>query len=253
MRNYRSKIKLPNGKYAYTQTDVFKDRGCNIKREILKRWTPPKYFYHYKNGGHLSATRAHLNGELFTKIDIKAFYPSITKNKIIRSLKKTKISRTNTFEFAAESVVSAEGKLVLPYGFVQSPIISSLVLHKSCVGRIFDNCPNSLKMTVYVDDIIISSTKANIDTLKNYGEQLCIAVNQANFKINKEKSIFEVPKIEAFNINISHNDMDITKEKMSDFYKRVKADPASNEALGITNYVKQVNQQQGKFLDSLMP
>ena len=121
------------------------------------------------------------------------------------------------------------------------------------MGRVFDDCPKSLTLTVYVDDIIISCLEANIDVLKNYGEQLKTAITQAKFEVNEKKSIFEVPKIEAFNIIISHDDMDITQEKMSEFYRRVKASPTSNEALGIANYVKQVNQQQGNFLDSLMP
>ena len=253
MRNYRSKIKLHNGRYAYTQVKEFKDRGLNIKAEILNRWEPPKYFFHYKNGGHISAIKAHLNNEVFTIIDISSFYPSITKNKIIKSLKKIEIPRLDTFEYAAESVVSEKGKLVLPYGFVQSPIISSLVLHKSAVGRVLGNCTPTLKLSVYVDDIIISSLEDDIGDLENYGEQLVEGMQQTHFKINEDKSAFEMPTVEAFNINVTHKYMEITQEKMSEFYRRVKVNPTSLEATGIINYVKQVNLSQGDFLSSLIP
>jgi hypothetical protein len=108
MKNYISKIPLGNNKYAYQQEPDFRELGIRHIDLIKQKWSPPSNFYHVKAGGHVAALKCHLSNNLFSKIDLSRFYYRVTKNKIIRSLKRVGLSYATAAEIAAESVVLTE-------------------------------------------------------------------------------------------------------------------------------------------------
>jgi len=245
--NYHKKIFLGNSKYAYEQTEDFYNRGLIIIEKILKLWTPPSYYFHYQKGGHLAALKAHEASNFFTRIDLSRFYYRVTKNKIIRSLVKAGFSFKEANEIAIESVVKTAEGYCLPYGFVQSSLISSLVLSFSGLGGALRYEANSFNVSVYVDDILISQ-KGKLSEIRNFSETVCIAAAHSNFPINLEKTEIGKTEIEIFNIDLAQNSKSICDKRLGEFLVEVKSSDSDERANSMIAYVRQVNVIQSNLL-----
>ena len=79
-------------------------------------------------------------------------------------------------------------KYVLPFGFVQSPILASFCLHKSRLGVYLDKLYESgdFKVSVYMDDIIISGK--NLEYLKEILVELNRISDHSGFQLNQKKT-----------------------------------------------------------------
>lgn len=239
-----NKIPLGDNKFAYKQEPAYKVLGERLCEKVYSKWTPPSIFYHHRNGGHIAALRKHLPNEHFSKFDISRFFYRISRNKIIRALKKCGFSFLEAREAAAQSVVNSGEGFDLPYGFTQSPLLASLCLNRSQAGEFLRGLDKDICVSVYVDDIIISNND-NPAELAEVSEKLISKFNDAGFPISQEKSIISLDEVSSFNITLSNNRMEITPDRMAEFQNQV-AEGANNDDVldGIHNYVRSVNPDQ---------
>jgi hypothetical protein len=147
---------------------------------------------------------------------------------------------------ASESVVrrpSLPG-FVLPYGFVQSPLLASLALDRSklgsCLRSLYGN--SQFNVSIYVDDIIVSCD--DIAALNTAALNLEAAANSALFPISHGKKEGPGACITAFNIELSHKAMLITPKRMAEFSVVYHATTNPNCREGIESYIDSVNSGQ---------
>lgn len=203
IQNYTSRFLLKPGKYAYVQNPEYQKKARDFLEEAQGFWKPDKWYYHYASGGHVAAVRSHLKSGVFAHLDISSFYNSVTKAKIIRSLKMIGYSFVEANEIAAESTVLMEGRYVLPYGFCQSPYLATLALAKSELGQRLKRLRRSgFRISLYVDDLIISSDGEDRTNLQSAVDEITRAAAKANFRLNERKYSPPADNVTAFNIKV---------------------------------------------------
>ncbi|MGX9936903.1 reverse transcriptase domain-containing protein [Advenella kashmirensis] len=248
---WQSKFELSPGKWVFHPTAESKQRGGEIIKIVKKFWTPPDFYYHFLKGGHVRATKAHLKNQYFASLDIDNFFSSINRSRITRAL-KANIGYNLAREIAKDSVVRIEEngapKILLPYGFVQSPILASLSLDSSKLGTFLRQLHSAekVKVSVFVDDIIVSSSNYNYLESSITEIKKCAEISNWVLSNNKEQPINN--SIQVFNITLAHNHMEITTERMNDFINAYNN--AANDFIqeGIHNYIASVNANQARQL-----
>ena len=179
----------------------------------------------------------------------------MTRNRVTKRLKAINYSFRDADEFAVASTVSvdrAAGRFALPYGFVQSPLLASLDLDQSALGRCLSHIERQgPTLSVYVDDIIVSHD--NREQVQRALEKIKSAADISHFPINTAKSIGPVESIRAFNIELLNGDMAVATDRfqlMGDDVAQFGIGPKSD---GILNYVDSVNNEQAKELAKKFP
>lgn len=242
---YSSKFQLKPTVWVFVPTIQSIDNGKKLKLAIEKRWKAPKIYYHLKQGGHLDALRTHLHNSHFIHLDIQNFFGSINKTRVTRCLKELfpySIAR----EAANFSTVlhPIDKKFILPFGFVQSPIVSSLCLDKSALGSYLRTLAKNTSVTVsvYVDDIIVSSNDEQMlsEIMSNIKSCAC----RAGFVLNDEKEEGPSIKITAFNIELANQSIEITANRIKDFEEAYNEALSQNVKKGIYGYIESVNPSQ---------
>lgn len=163
IENYKHKYRS-RGKFIFVPNERCERRGRRML-EFFSKLDFPDYFYHYKKGGHVAALHAHLENQLFFKIDIQNFYYSIARMRATRALRSWGYPGAGTFSkwSCVVNPIAAAPRHVLPIGFVQSPLLASLVLMKSPVAQAIDRAiANGVCISVYLDDFIGSHDDEDI-------------------------------------------------------------------------------------------
>jgi hypothetical protein len=155
IENYKFKYRS-RGKYFFVPNEKCERRGRRMIQFFSKRIDFPDYFFHYKKGGHVAALHAHLPNHLFFRIDIQNFYYSIARMRVTRALRDWRYPGAGTFAKWSCVVNPGPGpKFALPIGFVQSPLLASLVLMKSPVNDAIERAQaKGVCISVYLDDFI---------------------------------------------------------------------------------------------------
>jgi hypothetical protein len=156
---WSSRFEIKPGVWVFVPAEETVKVGQEIKKNLEIRWKPPRYYYHLLPGGHVEALRANAENSWFVHLDIKDFFGSINRSRITRSLKSL-FGYKQAREIANISTVihPNRGDFVLPFGFVQSPLIASICLHKSALGnRLQGLQKEGVTVSVYVDDLILSA------------------------------------------------------------------------------------------------
>ena len=124
------KFEIKPGRWVFVPDKAAIVRGYEIKNKISSVWKAPYYYAHFKNGGHVAALKRHLGNDLFIRADIKQFFNQVNRSKVTRALKSFTRNYLESRDIACESTVrkpdGAANEFILPFGFVQSPIIASL-------------------------------------------------------------------------------------------------------------------------------
>lgn len=226
-------------------TEEAKKTGARIKRAVGSRWAPPRFYYHLRGGGHVAAVRTHAPSQFFFRADLDDFFGRVNRSRITRCLKSW-FSYAEAREMASESVVKrpALDGFVLPYGFVQSPILASLALDKSKLGSYLKTLDSrkDLRVSVYVDDIIVSGDDER--ALNEAADQLYETAESALFPISRSKREGPALEITAFNIALSHKTLRITEERLAEFRTGYLAATSDYCKAGIISYVGSVNPAQ---------
>lgn len=241
-----SRFELKPGSWVFVPTDESRQIGIEIKAAIQERWRPPSNYFHLREGGHVAAVKSHVENMCFAHLDIQDFFGSINRTRVTRCLKDI-FGYTRAREMANHSTVvhpDREGRqFILPFGFVQSPLIASLCLYKSALGA----CLRRLKgkgiaVSVYVDDIVISGRDES-EVLSTLAE-IKQAANRAGFNLNESKEEGPSGRISAFNIVVSHQLLAICPDRWLEFIKAFKASESEQQKDGILGYVSSVNGSQ---------
>lgn len=246
---YRGRFELAHGsgKYVYVQTERYKAAGRKLASKIANNWTPPVYFYHLRRGGHVEGARLHSDSNFFAHLDLKKFFNSCRRSRIVRALKSISFSRIKALELASDSTVRIADERVIPYGFSQSPMLASLCLHFSALGtelaRIHDV---GHKISLYVDDIIVSAdTEGEVQELVS---RLVEAAELAGFELAHDKVTGIQPQITPFNLVLAGDKLELSPGQFAEFKARIAADPGSPIAEGTLRYARFVNSNQASTL-----
>jgi hypothetical protein len=138
----------------------------------------------------------------------------------------------------------------LPFGFIQSPILASVVLDKSLLGKATRGLlVTGIKVSVYMDDFILSGNDE--ETLRSAMRELEVAAECSNFRFNPSKSIGPTATIPAFNLELAHADLRISNARMAEFAAAIAVDEPA-QVKGILGYVGTVNATQRKELEALV-
>jgi hypothetical protein len=216
---------------------------------VEARWRPPKNYFHLTNGGHVKAIGAHVHNTVFAHLDIQDFFGHINASRVTRWLKPL-VGYSKAREFAKASTVAHpdHGGVVLPFGFVQSPILASLCLFHSALGRCIVELPQELGVlvSVYMDDIIVSAADNSVlvDAVKLLDESAA----RSGFPIHPDKREDPGPKITAFNIGLAHQSLRIEDERWNSFVNDFQGSDNEFVRKGIQSYVRSVNLDQANKL-----
>jgi hypothetical protein len=189
----------------------------------------------------VAALRCHEARAFFLRVDIDDFFARVNRSRITRCLKAW-YPYTEAREMASESVVRrpTSSEFVLPYGFLQSPILASLALDRSKLGSFLRkaHANAALDVSLYMDDIVISSDDKSV--LADTADGLEAASVAAMFPLSASKSQGPASCISAFNIDISQGSMLITSARMSAFQSAFSSGSGAARE-GIFRYIESIN------------
>ncbi|MEZ0122390.1 MAG: reverse transcriptase domain-containing protein [Candidatus Reddybacter sp.] len=247
-QRWSSKFQVKPGSWVFVPTDDTVTYGNSIKVAIETRWVPPNFYYHLRDGGHVKALTSHLEHEFHIHLDICNFFGCINKSRITRCLKRY-WSYNKARDIASESTVRdpslpQKARYILPFGFVQSPIIASLCLSHSKLGRYLSgiNKKPGFSVSIYMDDIIISSN--NIGQLFFILEEIKMISERSKFPLNQKKEEGPATRITAFNIELSKGVLRLTDERLLAFKNAYQKSENLNVLSGIVGYVSTINKTQ---------
>lgn len=225
------------GRWVFVPSDDARESGARIKKLVEAHWTPPDFYYHLRSGGHVAAVHGHTAHSYFFRADLDDFFARVNRSRVTRCL-KTWFAYREAREMASESVAKhpTSHGFVLPYGFVQSPVLASLALDQSKLGALLRrvNKRTNFTVSVYMDDIVISSDDTT--ALAKAADELEIAAIAARFPLSSLKKEGPATSITAFNIEVSHGLTSIAPGRLNGF--RVAYSSATSQAQrdGIYNY-----------------
>ncbi|MDM5054435.1 reverse transcriptase domain-containing protein [Aeromonas dhakensis] len=241
------KFEVKPGSWVYVPTKQVAEYGRRIHDELLTRYRCPRYYFHLQSGGHLAALQHHIDDHFFAHLDIKNFFGSISRTRITRSLKDI-LSYPIARDIAKKSTVPVSNgqsySHCLPYGFVQSPLLASICLHRSHLGTVIERLHQTgyVRISLYMDDLIVSGMNESIT--KTAFELIKKAASKSHFELNATKEAKQQPQIECFNISLSHRLLEITPRRLIEFSERYHANDNQFAREGIIGYIKSVNPTQ---------
>lgn len=248
-----NRFELKKGKWIYEPSRTARENGIRIVNRIESIWDKPEYFYHFKNGGHVQAIKASVHNDFFAVLDIKAFFSSISRTRVTRTLKGYlgyEDARNIAKESTIKNIESNKHSHSLPYGFIQSPILASICLNKSSLGLEMNRCSETkdISIAVYVDDIILSSkSQKSLDT---WVERLKAAAVKSKFTLVADKKTRNARSAVAFNIIFSKQTLQITPERFHEFKDTYIKSESEKQRHGIASYIATVNISQATSLNT---
>lgn len=249
LENYTHKY-ISDGRLIFVPTAEARNFGGRLHRRILaQHWTPPNYFYHFSDGGHIAAARVHVASRFFVRLDLAKFFDSISRGRVHRSLRRVGFKHGFAWDAACQSTVSKGSPgYSLPFGFVQSPVLASLALTNSALGAALVRLHNrGIRLSVYMDDFILSGN--DVDELTAARDRLMAAAEVSGFRFNLAKSAGPCTVLEVFNLDLSHGHLAVTATRFAAFEAALKS-ATVHEADGILGYVGTVNADQRTSLST---
>ncbi|WBA81981.1 reverse transcriptase domain-containing protein [Endozoicomonas sp. GU-1] len=242
-----SKFELKPGVWVFVPSKESVNVGRSIKDVLEGCWFAPGYYYHLKKGGHVKALKSHTSGKFFIHLDLKRFFYAINRSRITRSLKEY-LGYEKAREIAIASTVPApdsqELAYILPFGFVQSPILASVCLRHSKLGTVLHRLSKAkgTEVSVYVDDIVISTQ--SLETAEAALTQVKEAAERSRFPLNTDKEEGPAEKVTAFNIELSHSSLVLSDQRFDKFLEIYQYSENYHQIAGILGYIESVNHQQ---------
>jgi hypothetical protein len=247
---WSNRYELKPGRWVFEPSPGALDAGRRIKAAVEGVWTPPKYYFHLRAGGHVAALQSHIHRKSFLHLDISDFFGSVNRSRLTRCL-KTRFGYAPARNMADTSTVRHPAdwkKFILPYGFVQSPILASLALCESRLGAKLSALAKTkgIDVSVYVDDIIISG-----DDDTQLGEILLDIKQVADLcglPLNDDKQEGPAPAVTAFNVELANATLQIAATRFSAMSAAFQATSSAYRRAGIRGYVASVNAAQAARL-----
>jgi hypothetical protein len=208
---------LRKGKSVFVPTSIGRRIGRELKLAVEGLYEFDPIYFHLRRGGHVAAMHHHREHRLFARIDISRFFYSISRRRVQSALDR--IGIVNPRFYAKWSTVlnpHDDPKFALPYGFVQSPILASLVLATSDVGAILTAIEPSVSVGVYMDDISLSSDDHS-DLCKSFDKVLA-GLEADGFAINQQKLRTPAAEIDIFNCDLSTGKTSVSDTRIEEFF-----------------------------------
>lgn len=206
-----------NGKPVYAPNPFCEALGHDIRTQVKKAFKFDNFIYHFKDGSHVVALHKHRANRFFCRVDIARFFYSVQRNRLKRVLKDIGIFRAEYYaKWSTVKNPYEGGGYVIPYGFVQSPILATLVLARSAIGIYLRGLDPLITVSVYMDDICLSGNDE--PALRDAFEGLLAAVDEAGFTLNDEKTRTTAEQIDIFNCNLEHDATSVMQERVDEFY-----------------------------------
>jgi hypothetical protein len=204
------------------------DVGYELKEIVENAVYFEPFYFHLQPGGHVAALHEHRQNGYFARADLKNFFYSISRNRVARALYEVGIPKAGTLAKYSCVKNPLEGpSYCLPYGFVQSPILATLVLSRSALGAFLKEVQGHVRVSVYMDDIAISSD--SVEKLQSAFAELKAKIEEANFPINGAKTVSPTALLELFNCELERNRTSVTEARRTAFYAEPRS-AASNDA-----------------------
>ncbi|OLP45578.1 hypothetical protein BJF95_10400 [Rhizobium oryziradicis] len=178
---------------------------------------------HLQEGAHIKALHDHRQNECFCRVDITHFFYTVQRNRVKRALKQIGVAFPE--HYAKWSTVKNPyqgGGYVLPYGFIQSPILATLVLSLSPVAEFLRQLDPTITRSVYMDDISLSGP--DVDTLSAAYEGLRKSLVASGFNLNENKSRPPANQIDIFNCDLAKNRSEVKQDRITEFYAGERSD-----------------------------
>lgn len=190
----------------------------------------------------------HLGSEFFAAIDLSNFFGTVGRSKIVRSLKRLGFTYKEAGEIASASTVRDGGRAFVPYGFVQSPLLASIALAESYLGRQLAGLRRKgVKVSLYVDDLVLSHVDDEA-TLSEAVDTLVEAATISGFLVNGAKLQRPSRTVVAFNIRLSHGRLELMPDRLLDFRQRLAGSGPDASAMATISYVDMIDVRQGDIL-----
>lgn len=217
-----------NGKPVYVPSAEGRRIAKRLLKKVKSRFQPDPFFFHLHKGGHVAALHIHRQKKYFARLDLQNFFYTISRNRVARALQEIGISGGEFFaKWSTVKNEFAPPAYALPYGFIQSPMLASLILSRSAVGDYLREIDGLVVVSVYVDDISISGN--NKRALQRAYRKIRRKIAASNFVINEEKSFEPALSITLFNCDLERHRTVVSTERRDQFYEEPRS-PQSQEA-----------------------
>jgi len=216
------------GKPVYVPSATGRKIAKQLLKKVRRRFEPDPFFFHLHKGGHIAALHIHRQQKYFARLDLQNFFYTISRNRVARALQEIGIAGGEFFaKWSTVKNEFAPPAYALPYGFVQSPMLASLILSRSAVGEYLREIEGLIVVSVYVDDISISGNNKRV--LQKAYRQIRRKVAASNFVINEEKTVEPGLTINLFNCQLERYRSVVTNERREQFFE-VARSPQSQRA-----------------------
>lgn len=207
-----------------------------------------------KKQSNITNAKLHKDGKFFLLVDIKSFYPSITKSKIKNQLIRTYKQSSNVAEVISNLVTvpqeKSQGKRALVTGSPLSQYFA-YVINKKMFDELYGVAnDNNIIFSVYVDDITFSSTEIIsykfhtkvYSIMKKYGYEV------HNGKVYRGK-VSNKSNITGIHITkYGFRLLNKHKEKIREIINSGDCKNKKETLLGLVNYAIQVNPKYSKYM-----
>lgn len=221
VRNFRYTY-LRKKKPVFVPSAVGRRIGAELKGKVEDLYSFDPMFFHLRNGGHVSAIHLHRDNAFFAKMDIENFFYSVSRRRVRSALDRIGCDRV---EFYSKwSTVRSPFKdplYSLPYGFVQSPILATLVLATSNFGKHLQSLPKSISVSVYMDDIALSSNSFAV--LSDAFASTKAALEEEGFRSSKVKEVDAVDSVAIFNCDLSQGSAEVQSSRIEKFESEMRS------------------------------
>jgi hypothetical protein len=210
--SYRNK----RGKPVFVPSHAGRKIARELRIKLDETFIPDSFFYHLRKGGHVDAIHLHRPKRYFARVDIENFFYSVGRNDVARALQRLGLAGGE--RYARWSTVRnpfAPPTYALPYGFVQSPILATLVLARSPAGDFLREIADKVVVTVFMDDIAISGNNRRV--LERAYKKLRRKLVASKFPLNEAKSFPPSPTIDLFNCHLDHMRTLVTEARREQF------------------------------------
>ncbi|MEA3559318.1 MAG: reverse transcriptase family protein, partial [Candidatus Thermoplasmatota archaeon] len=190
-RTFRIKKKSGGYREIRAPTPDLKRAQKDLLRQ-LEGTVPVSPFSHgfVKTRNSVTAAMPHIGKELVINMDIKDFFPSITKRRMVKVLKETKeMDPGLTNAISLLCFVPYEEQWALPQGAPTSPYLSNIFLRDMDwrIGRYGIEHYTNFDYTRYADDLTISADDRNVRTMikviGTYLENQGLTINKKKLRI----------------------------------------------------------------------
>lgn len=213
------------GKPVFAPSNVGRRIGSEVKNAVEDAFAFSPIYFHFRAGGHVAAIHHHRPHRFFARIDIGRFFYSISRRRVQSALDR--IGVPNAAFYAKWSTVAnpfGAPRYALPYGFVQSPILASLVLASSTVGEHLGSLSSDVTVSVYVDDISLSSDR--LDVLQAAYDATIAVLEGDGFQVSADKLRPPAAAIDVFNCDLAHGLSKVRDDRIDQFMSDVPSHDA---------------------------